>query len=253
MRATNTNSALISVDWPLTSVVAFSTTRLSPSGSKQSQSPFNDFNIATHVDDELADVLVNRKSLAQYLPPDTQIQWLNQIHGNHVATIEKFTEAIPDADAAITSKKNIALAIMTADCLPILLIDELNQEIAAIHAGWRPLAKQIIDNTVKQMSGEPSNIKAWLGPCISARSFEVGKEVFETFTQLDPQLTAGFTAQKDGKYLADLQFIAEYQLRHLGVVDIACDKSCTYIDETRFYSYRRDGVTGRMATIICLK
>jgi len=255
------------VEWPVHNVLAFTTTRNPPSSNSQttplgSNTPFDNFNIGLHVGDNPKNVLVHRENLLSLLPNNAQIQWLEQVHGSEVLLIEKHSQQALIADALITRQKNIALAIMTADCLPILLTAKDGSEIAAIHAGWKPLAKGIIATSLNKMLTKNENISVWLGPCISELSFEVGAEVKSTFLNQSKHLSSAFSMvpstaellQKNSKlkYLADLALIAKIQLEELGVKNIQHLKHCTYIDKAQYFSYRRESKTGRMASIICM-
>lgn len=245
------------VKWPVKDSLAFTTTRLllnagKPFNSKSSKPPYNDFNLGLHVGDEKNQVLAHRKQLAEQLPLQHNIQWFEQVHGNHVAIVNQHQQRPIIADAAITQSPEIALAIMTADCLPILLINEEGTEIAAIHAGWRPLANNIIKNTIDKMESLSDKIYAWLGPCIGADAFEVGPEVVSAFTKLSPDLDKYFIKAKEGKYLADLHSIAEFLLLTQGVNKFSKLEHCTYERHHEYFSYRRDGQTGRMASVIAL-
>jgi YfiH family protein len=227
---------------------------------------FNHFNLGLHVGDNAEQVISNRnqlkKFIAQQLATDPSIsdnkmaeevnvQWLEQVHGNAVVTVTDVDEKPIIADASITRHKNIALAIMTADCLPILLRHKGGKEVAAIHGGWRPLAANIIAKTIANMHSKPADIIAWLGPCIGKGAFEVGGEVQQAFTQLDLTFNNAFLKKKNGKYLADLHQIARQQLESLGVTVIANLEECTYQETDKYYSYRKEQITGRMASVIC--
>jgi len=229
-------------------------------------SPYGGFNLGLHVGDSAARVIDNRFELKKFInqqlaikqvvsnakqTEQVNIQWLEQVHGNVVATVTTASEQAIVADASITRQKNIALAIMTADCLPILLSHKDGTEIAAIHGGWRPLAANIIDKTVTQMHSKAADIVAWLGPCIGKGAFEVGVEVKEAFTQLDLEFNRAFVKQGNGKYLANLHQIAQHQLESLGITVIARLAECTYEENNKYYSYRKEQVTGRMASVIC--
>ena len=250
--------------WPMANVQAFSTTRLPPNFQAtepniNTANTFADFNLATHVNDQVEKVAKNRALLRHYLPSNCQIQWLTQVHGDQVAEVEQFEEQAIVADAAITRNKNIALAVMTADCLPILLADKAGTEIAVIHAGWRPLLANIIEKTVQKMQSQPNDLYAWLGPCISQQAFEVGAEVLAAFSQtLLPYQGAFIEKSKNNshlaeKYLFDLALVAKQQLALLGVNNIEHLAECSYQNPEKYYSYRRDAITGRMASIIALK
>lgn len=241
-----------------TKVLALQTTRLTPNtvglatvGDDQTES-YQYFNLGLHVGDCVKQVLKNRQSLQKLLPENTKIQWFEQVHGNEVVAIRQVSTSAIVADAAVTDKKNTCLAIMTADCLPILLVSKSGDEIAAIHGGWRPLAANIIFNTLAKMKTPNVDICAWLGPCISKTAFEVGSEVKAEFVQQGECFNSAFMATAKGKYLADLHEIARLQLTSLGVNQISALPECTYANIDKYYSYRKNPVTGRMATLICL-
>ncbi len=230
--------------------------------------PFNSFNLGLHVGDNTDQVIYNRNQLKHFIrqqlstdpsisdkkiAEEVNIQWLEQVHGNVVVTVTNVDEQPIIADASITRQKNIALAIMTADCLPILLSHKAGNEIAAIHGGWRPLVANIIEKTIKNMHSQPCDIIAWLGPCIGKTAFEVGSEVKEAFIQLDLAFNNAFFKQKNGKYLADLHQIARLQLTSLGITEISNLSECTYHKTEKYYSYRKEQETGRMASVICLR
>lgn len=256
MKEKNINSAIHFVNWPLNDVVAFTTSRLHPLSlysSSTLKNCFSDFNLALHVGDDAKSVLANRQCLAQLLPGNKKIQWLEQVHGSGVHHAKKWQDKPIIADACFTTNKNIALAIMTADCLPILLSDRHGNEIAAIHGGWRPLANNIVSHTVNNFSCQPEQINAWLGPCIGKKAFEVGKDVFNEFITLDKSYTVAFQAVSTEKYIADLHLIAQLQLKALGITHFFYQADCTYNNTHQYYSYRAEGQTGRMASIISFK
>lgn len=234
-------------------VLAIQTTRVSPNAvSKSTNIAFHNFNLGLHVGDCIKQVELNRQSLQKLFPENTHIQWLEQVHGNKVAEISKVTEQTVIADAMVTREKRVALAIMTADCLPILLVSKQGNEVAAIHGGWRSLATNIITNTVKKMHSPASEVYAWLGPCIGKGVFEVGCEVQATFVEQRDEFAQAFYKQSNDKYLADLHKIATLQLDDLGIQQISTLPECTYSQVDKYYSYRKNSVTGRMASIICL-
>lgn len=244
------------IDWPIANVSALTTTRL-PFNKKTSnnQPPYDAFNLGLHVGDLESCVIEHRKQLLSSLPEGSQIQWLEQVHGSHVHYAKDYQSTPVQADAVYTNNKQLALAIMTADCLPILLSSKNGKEIAAIHAGWRPLADNIIVKTLEKFEAKPCDIVAWLGPCISQQAFEVGSEVKNRFIQLTQDNNKAFkkNIERDGYYFADLPLIAKQQLQALGVTSIIDDCLCTYANPDLFYSYRRDGITGRMASLIAIK
>jgi hypothetical protein len=179
------------------------------------------------------------------------IQWLEQVHGNEVVVVSTVNQQAIVADASITREKNIALAVMTADCLPILLSATNGKEVAAIHGGWRSLSANIIEKTLEKMQTKPQDIKAWLGPCIGQGAFEVGAEVKLCFTEQDKNFAQAFIEKANGKFLCNLHNIAKLKLTALGIEAIASLPECTYENSTKYYSYRKSQTTGRMATIIC--
>lgn len=214
--------------------------------------PYDSFNLGAHVGDDQCSVDNNRTLIKEFLPERANIQWLDQVHGASVVRVESHSNEPITADAAITNQNDIALAVMTADCLPILLSNSEGTEVAAIHGGWRPLAAGIIENTVNEMK-QTDELFAWLGPCIGKSVFEVGSEVRSAFVNISDELAAVFTQIENGKYKADLRAIAKWQLSQLGVSTIEASQECTFSDSEEFYSYRKESVTGRMATFICIE
>ncbi|GAA6205890.1 peptidoglycan editing factor PgeF [Thalassotalea sp. SU-HH00458] len=260
------NIAFDTVEMPVDHIQAFQTTRLHPFIEQHSFSSsctknacpksFEYFNLGLHVADDAQKVLENRQELLNYLPQNTAIQWLEQVHGNHVVTVKNVSTSI-QADAVITRTPKLALAIMTADCLPILLANKQGTEIAAIHAGWRSLAGEIIKETLGNMYSDNNEVVAWLGPCIRQENFEVGVDVKQQFEQVNANFSSAFIEhrqnQQANKWLADLQKLARLQLTELGVNHFSVNSHCTYAENDRYYSYRREQKTGRMASIICIK
>ncbi|WP_440053601.1 peptidoglycan editing factor PgeF [Pseudoalteromonas sp. T1lg65] len=239
---------MIIANWPLTHQVGvLSTTRI----GGVSTSPYQSFNLAFHVGDNAEHVAENRRLLHGYVP--NPIVWLEQVHGADVVNVDKQFEIaqIHKADALFTRLPQQPLAIMTADCLPILLASRDGQEVAAIHGGWRPLSLSIIEKTLACFSASRDDIYAWLGPAIGPTAFEVGEDVVAAFSHLDqPGL---FKPCHDGKYFANIFAIATTQLHDAGVNQIYGEQLCTVNEPERFFSYRRDTVTGRMATLIWRK
>jgi YfiH family protein len=253
---------LISVSWPVENVLAFSTTRLSPSvnssktsslslqTTNQEKNYFSEFNLGEHVGDVPDIVTSNRNVLQSILPTNIKIQWLEQVHENQVVVVDGVSLKPKRADASITRCKLVALAIMTADCLPILLTSKSGDEIAAVHAGWRPLSAGIIANTLAEMATSSKDLHAWLGPCIGPENFEVGNEVKKKFVDISPNLASFFTPNANGKFQADLAGIAIFLLKQSGIESIVHHQECTHALKDRFYSFRRENKTGRMASII---
>lgn len=256
----STSNALHNVNWPVQHVLAFTTTRHIPCSKDKggaSIPPFNEFNLGLHVNDDAERVLAHRDLLKRYIQPNQKIQWFNQVHQDTVAIVHEHQNLPITADAAITKSKNIALAIMTADCLPILLTNIEGDEIAAIHAGWRPLVANIIDKTVAKMESKPQHLYAWLGPCIGARAFEVGEEVKQQFCEMSLHVNVSFEqhfiATGNGKYLANMRELATQLLNIAGVKAIQSLDHCTFEMPQNYFSYRRDGQTGRMASVIAIR
>lgn len=234
-------------------VLALQTSRISPfERNADINSPYQGFNLGLHVGDAPELVNQNRQYLETLLPEHSKIQWLEQVHGNEVAQVAQVSQQPIIADAAITQNKEVCLAVMTADCLPILLSAKQGGEVAAIHGGWRPLAANIISNTVKKMHTPTTELLAWLGPCIGNTAFEVGEEVRESFVSQNPTFSQAFVTKGKGKFLADLTLIAQIQLEQLGVKHIKVQSQCTFLNSDKYYSYRKNAMTGRMASLICL-
>lgn len=234
----------LQADWPAPDFIKAGTT-LRQGGA--SETPYDGFNLATHVGDELAAVKQNRAKLNMDLA--TAPQWLEQVHSTKAVLLPS-EEIIPKADAAYTSEKNIVCAVMTADCLPLLITDQQGSCVAAIHAGWRGLCDGIIEETIKQLPVEPESLLVWLGPAIGADVYEVGEEVYDAFTKAEPEAKQAFTDVSDGHWLFDIYRLAKLRLNKMGVTPIYGGDHCTLSEEDRFFSYRRDNVTGRMASLI---
>lgn len=238
-------------DWPAPAGVhAWQTVR----AGGVSQPPYESLNLALHVGDDPDAVRKNRKRLFEALKLPSMPHFLDQ---QHTARVAKFSQPVKMgetpllADAAWTDAPGVVLAVMTADCLPILLADEQGDCVAAIHAGWRGLENGVIDNTVATLPVMPQALTAWIGPGISHDHFEVGSEVYEAMLNGRRALPTHFDA-RGGKWLMDLAAIAAWQLKRLGVGRVVNSGLCTWSEPARFYSYRRDGRTGRMATLIWL-
>ncbi|CAG9000195.1 MAG: Polyphenol oxidase [Candidatus Celerinatantimonas neptuna] len=214
-----------------------------------SQPPYESYNLGAHVGDQYEYVLRNRRHFQSYLPAEPC--WLTQVHGVHVVDAG-LAKPETEADASFTRGRRTPCIIMTADCLPILLADVKGRCVAALHGGWRGLAAGIITKTIDAMGIEPSSLTAWLGPAIGADAFQVGAEVREVFVGNRPENVSAFRPDGD-RYLADIKQIAYQQLQSLGVSSVIRHPGCTYQDSEHFFSYRRDGVTGRMAFAIWLE
>lgn len=247
------DSDLLKPDWPApANVRALSTTR----AGGVSQPPWNSLNLGDHVGDNPDHVRTNRERLAQAsgLKPDS-IGWLKQVHGTDVVELTPATVAkVPTADASFTRHAGIACAILTADCLPVIVADEDGTVVGAAHAGWRGLCDGVIEHLVTAMAVEPTRLKAWLGPAIAPTHFEVGPEVRDAFLVADPEAANAFHTggARPGHFMADIYALATQRLNRLGITSVSGGGLCTVSDNARFFSYRRDGQTGRMATLVWL-
>lgn len=209
-------------------------------------------NLGDHVGDDVACVASNRALLEAYLPPERAVTWLAQVHGTRVLYAPTDYVQGVQADAIWTDTETFACTIMTADCLPIVLADRKGRCIAAIHGGWRGLANHILRQTVEALPVPASELIAWLGPAIGPTAFEVGGDVLAAFYLAKTDAAVSRISGVDDKYLLDLNMIARRQLLSLGLhaQNVTGGEICTFSDSSNFYSYRRDGVTGRMATVI---
>lgn len=244
-------------DWPApANVRACMTTRT----GGVSRPPWDSLNPAGHVGDDPAAVAANRAILRRHLPAEPL--WLEQVHGcDVVARSEETTVDLPPpcADASLARRPGQVCAVLTADCLPVLLCDRAGTVVAAAHAGWRGLAAGVLEATVARMAVPPCEVLAWLGAAIGPDAFEVGDEVREAFVARHPLAAVAFRPALPGtldgaprKWLADLYALARLRLAAAGVGEVYGGGLCTHADAARFYSYRRDGVTGRMASLIWL-
>lgn len=230
--------------WPAPkNISALSTTRL----DGFSQAPYDSNNFGLHVGDNAAHVRKNRQQLVELLHLPNEPVWLDQTHSTTCIIAEH--EANRDADASVTKSSAHPLVILTADCLPITLCNVQGTEIAAIHAGWRGLFNGIVENTLSKMTSNPSDLLAWIGPAISQEFYEIGEEVYLSFTQKYPQSHLAFKPI-GAKWLANLPQIAEIVLNTQGVLAVYKSDLCTYKLKNEFYSYRREPQTGRIATLI---
>ncbi|WP_220767876.1 peptidoglycan editing factor PgeF [Shewanella sp. MBTL60-007] len=216
--------------------------------------PFASLNLGLHVGDDPQKVLANRQLIEQQLSLPATPAWLEQIHS--IDVIDADNSRVHHADGSYTRRSDQVCVVMTADCLPVLLCDENGTEVAAVHAGWRGLCDGIIEAAIDKFAHQPTELVAYLGPAIGPGKFEVGAEVKAQFEAKHPQVARFFTPHTDAngqvKFLADIQGLAEFRLALLGVNRVFKDQRCTVSDESNFFSYRRDGVTGRMASFIWL-
>ena len=236
----------IAANWPaLDHIHAGTTTRIGGA----SGIPYDSFNLADHVGDNQKNVSHNRKLLRNQLNLPAEPYWLQQVHGNRVIAAKIANSAEP-ADGIVTDQTNIVCTVLTADCLPLLLRNVHGTQIAAIHVGWRGFSKNIITNAIETFAENRENIIAWLGPCIGASHYEIDDEVRNACLNICGAAEHAFNPGRDGHWFADLHRLAKYQLAHLGIENIYGGGYCTYGDANLFFSYRRDGITGRMASLI---
>ena len=240
----NLNKHWLQADWPApTNIHAATTLRM----GGVSQGEFTSLNPATHVGDNPDVTSQNRHIIKAMLNLPSEPVWLNQTHSNRsIKAIA--TDTAQQADASYTDQLGVVCAVMTADCLPLLVCSADGTEIAAIHAGWRGLLDGIIGNTVAALRS--SDLLVWLGPAIGPERFEVGNDVRSAYVSKSSEYSSAFKRYGDGKWLADIYQLARINLAALGIKKIYGGGFCTVTDRERFYSYRRDKVTGRMATLI---
>ena len=241
---------LIIPSWSAPShIKAFSTTRI----SGLSTGDYAGLNLGLHVEDEITAVLKNRSLLLKTLSFEKPFCWLTQTHSTLLLKLENNTKQAIEADASWTVLHNQVCVVMTADCLPVLITDQQGSFVTAIHAGWRGLCDGIIEKTINKICNElyvPSTeLLVWLGPCIGPTAFEVGEEVRAEFIGHDTKAESAFSVYQD-RYLADLHELARLRLAPYNVAEISASQHCTFSEADLFYSYRRDGKTGRMATLI---
>jgi hypothetical protein len=243
---------LIEPDWPAPrGVRAVATTRL----GGVSTGPYASLNLGDHVGDDAAAVAANRARLRAALALPDEPLWLRQVHGVGVAEARANGRGA-EADALVADAPRLVCAVLTADCLPILLCDDAGSHVAAVHAGWRGLAAGVIEATIADVSGRgvaPERLLAWMGPAIGAAAYEVGAEVREAFLAADAGTARGFTPNARGRWQLDMALLARRRLGAAGVTRVWGGNLCTHADSRRFFSHRRDGTCGRQATLIWLE
>lgn len=215
--------------------------------------PWNSLNLGLHVDDDPGHVEINRQRVASRLGIASEsIGWLSQVHGTDLVTLP--IDGVPSADAATTEQPGQVCAILTADCLPVLFCNRTGTQVAAAHAGWRGLCNGVLEKAVQSFAVPAPEVMAWLGPAIGPRHFEVGPEVREAFMARHSSAAEAFSGHgaRPGHFMADIYRLAWQRLEAAGVSAIFSSPLCTVSDAQRFYSYRRDGRTGRMASFIWL-
>lgn len=252
-------------DWPAPDHVRSLVTTRQGGVSKV---PYDSFNLGDHVGDDPDAVAANRAILREFVPSEPV--WLRQVHdiqiadADHAIGVSLSPYSLPQgerdagslrepcitADGSVARKPGRVSAVLTADCLPVLFCDRAGTVVASAHAGWRGLAGGVLEAAVQAMAVPPEQILAWLGPAIGSRAFEVGAEVRDAFTALIPEARQAFAPHAEGKWLADIYLLARQRLEKCSVRQIYGGDFCTFTDVERFYSYRRDGVTGRMASLV---
>lgn len=236
---------MILPDWPAPpNVKSLMTTR----EGGVSGAPWASFNLGDHVGDDPARVAGNRARLRERLPAEPG--WLRQVHSARV--VELGRDANLEADASFTREQEQVCAVLTADCLPVLFCDRAGSVVAAAHAGWRGLAGGVLEATVVAMRVDPGEILAWMGAAIGPAAFEVGDEVRGNFVGQHPEAASAFVPHGPGKWLADLYRLARIRLESAGVRAVYGGGRCTFSEKEVFFSYRRDGITGRMASLVWL-
>jgi polyphenol oxidase len=240
---------LIAADWPAPpNVRAVATTR----AGGVSLGAYASLNLGAHVGDDARAVSENRLRLRKALALPSDPVWLNQVHGT--AVIEATPHEVPPtADASFSRSSGCACVVLTADCLPVLLCDRGGTRVAAAHAGWRGLAGGVVESALRAMNVAPNRVLAWLGPAIEQDMFEIGPEVREQFVTRSADNAQAFKPNARGRWQADLYDLARRELKRLGVTQVFGGGFRCYADRDRFYSYRRDGTTGRMATLVWMK
>lgn len=237
---------VIAADWPAPPGV-FAGCSLRQGGISEGQ--YESLNVGTHVGDVRDHVSENRRRLAELCAFPAEPAWLNQVHGKRVV-IDREADNVPDADAAYTSEVGRVCVVMTADCLPVTLASDDGQEIAIAHAGWRGLECGVIETTIRAFKAAPANLLVWLGPAISRDAFEVGEDVRAAFLAQDKAAAACFALNERGRWQADLYGLARRRLAAAGITRVYGGAMCTHGDPGRFFSYRRDGQCGRMASFV---
>jgi YfiH family protein len=217
--------------------------------------PFDRCNLGARCGDDPAAVAANRASLARTLGLPHAPRWLAQVHGTRVVRFDDTTLADdePAADAAVTSAPGVVLAILTADCLPVLLAARDGREVAAAHAGWRGLAAGVLEATVAAMRTAPADLVAWLGPAAGPQAYEIGAEVRDAFLAHDPAAEVAFVATRPGHWRVDLYALARQRLAAAGVTAVSGGDRCTISEPRHYFSHRRDACTGRLASLVWME
>ena len=245
----NNNIGWIPANWPTPSHIHAGTTTRT---GGISPAPYDTLNLADHVGDNPECVKHNRTLMCTSLGLTVAPCWLQQEHGNRIINLAD-THATLRGDGTYTTRKNQICVVLTADCLPLLLCDIQGTQTAAVHIGWRGYSRNIIANAISWFTCRTHDLMAWMGPSISASNYEVGSEVRTACQQVTGDPDVGFLPTRKNHWHADLAGLVRYQLQACGVINIHGGNHCTHTDAERFYSHRRDGVTGRMATLIWME
>lgn len=244
----------ILADWPAPPTVKALTTTRRRGYSKE---PFKAFNLGFHVNDNVEAVIKNHQKLVEDLNLINPPRWLNQLHGIEAVDLGLYpvSDSHIPADASFSTSPNLICAVMTADCVPILICDKQGTLVSAIHAGWRGLLGDIIGNTIKTFPLQSqNNLIAWIGPAIGPDYFEINEDIYNAFIEKNNNYKQAFFRPFPKKWYADLFLLARINLIQYKIFDIYGENLCTYVNEDLFYSYRRDqGRTGRMASLIWLE
>lgn len=251
-----TNDHYLFPDWPAPANVRAATS-LRCGG--HSSGAYASFNLGSHVGDEAEAVAANRRQLVEELQLPAEPQWLEQIHSDKIVPASA-DGLVRTADASFSAEPGIVCAVLTADCLPLLICDRTGSRVAAVHAGWRGLAEGVVRNSVRALDCNPAELMVWLGPAIGPQAFETGVDVLEVFFENamsgeHMEAVSGCFrphTEKPLHFLADIYALARAELRELGVTDIYGGDRCTVTEREDFFSYRRDKTTGRMASLIWL-
>ncbi len=215
-----------------------------------SRAPYSTLNLGTHVGDEPNAVAENRRRLAAEIGLPGEPNWLTQVHGRRVVDLDKPWSG--PADGAVTGTAGVVCAVLTADCLPVLLADRSGGRVGIAHAGWRGLAAGVLEAAVAAIKTPPAELLAWFGPAIGQSAYEVGDDVLTSFIQADADAAAAFEPNERGRWQADLYALARMRLQRLGVTSIHGGGSCTFSEPERFFSHRREAPCGRIASLIWL-
>jgi YfiH family protein len=243
-------SVRLQPDWPAPAGVrAFTSLRRGLSVGV-SRPPFDDFNLGAHCGDVSEAVETNRAALGWVGDLPSAPCWLRQVHGTRVWRFDAPAKSEIEADAAVTSATGVVLAVLTADCLPVLFCARDGSEVAAAHAGWRGLCAGVLENTVAALRSAPEALLAWLGPAAGPAAYEVGEDVRQAFIERDPRAAAAFRPTRPGHWLCDLYALARQRLAAVGVQAVSGGDRCTLSEPAAFFSHRRDGRSGRMASLI---